>query len=380
MRHTKSKKNNNYNAEITETMSMLALANLELKDYQKSQDFIQKGINNRIDSKKINSQLHYYASRLAHEQRDFANALDHYKKFVSYRDSTVDENVLKNINEIEVKYETEKKDKALAEQKLELVQKESQLQRKKVQYGLMTGMTIFLLATSLLTWLFFRQRQKRKNQEIITLKREQQVKTLESLIEGEENERLRIAKELHDGVNGDLSAIKYKLTSLLEKNAKIVNELVEMIDKSSRHVRAISHNLVPPALEKFSLLEALEDYCQTMNGIHKPQIDFQHLGESMRLSKNAEVNIYRIIQELVQNSIKHSEATEITVQTSHRANNLQIIVEDNGKGFDPGHIQTKGIGLANIHSRIEYLKGTMDFISNEKGTSYTIEMDSTKLI
>ena len=243
----------------------------------------------------------------------------------------------------------------------------------------MTGIAIFLLVSSLLGWFLYQQRQKRKNQEILTLKREQQVKTLESLMEGEEKERFRIAKELHDGVNGDLSAIKYKLTSMLEHNATVVDEIVAMIDKSSEQVRAISHNLVPPSLEKFNLIEALADYCTTMDDAHKPTINFQHIGTHPKLSKNNEINIYRIVQELVSNSIKHSEAREITVQLSSHDNHIQITIEDDGKGFDLNTSESRGIGLKNIASRIDYLNATIDLVSNDKGTSYAIEIDIEKL-
>ncbi|MGB5435934.1 MAG: sensor histidine kinase, partial [Maribacter sp.] len=245
-------------------------------------------------------------------------------------------------------------------------------------YSIMTGIAIILLVSSLMGWFLYQQRQKRKNQQILTLKREQQVKTLESLMEGEEKERYRIAKDLHDGVNGDLSAIKYKLTAMVDHNATVVNEVVEMLDRSSAQVRAISHNLVPPALEKFNLVAALEDYTITMNDIHDPEIGFQHLGDPLNLSKNNEIVMYRIVQELVNNSVKHAKASEINIQLSHREASLQITVEDNGKGFDRNK-KGGGIGLQNIESRVAYLNGHMDFVSNEKGTSYTVEIDLKKL-
>ncbi len=295
------------------------------------------------------------------------------------KDSTLEKENKQVLADAQEKYETEKKDKELAEQKLAIEENQLELQKRKTQNSIMTAIAIFLLVSSLLGWFLFQQRQKRKNQEILTLKREQQVKTLESLIEGEEKERFRMAKELHDGVNGDLSAIKYKLTSMLEHNTAIVNEVVAMIDKSSEQVRAISHNLVPPSLEKFNLVDALEDYCITMNEIHEPEITYQHLGNPLTISKNNEINLFRIVQELVSNSIKHSGANSITVQTSQRENVIQLTVEDNGAGFDPTFLQKRGIGLQNIDSRIEYLNATKDFISNSKGTSYTIEIDTFKL-
>ena len=92
-----------------------------------------------------------------------------------------------------------------------------------------------------------------------------------------------------------------------------------------------------------------------------------------------EINIFRIIQELITNSLKHAEATEIDVQISFQNDSLQVTVEDDGKGFDKREVSTKGIGLSNIESRIQYLHASVDFISNDRGTSYTFEIDTKKL-
>ncbi len=240
----------------------------------------------------------------------------------------------------------------------------------------MNILIVSLLLASILLWFLFQQRQKRIQQQLITIQREQEVRTLESLMEGEEKQRLRIAKELHDGVNGDLSAIKFKLSSLLKMNNTVIKEAVTMIDRSCEQVRAISHNLVPPSLKDFNLLEAVEEYCQSMNSIHSPEISFQHLGNDITLDKKQEANIYRIVQELVTNSVKHAEAKEINVQLSHQESVLQLTVEDDGKGFDKNKVESDGIGLQNVSSRIDYLNATLDFVSNEKGTSYTISMDA----
>lgn len=304
--------------------------------------------------------------------KQFASGLTLFNEYNTIKDSIFNTEKDKNLTEAIQKYETQKKDK-------EIIQQQLLLKKKQVQYSYMTGIAIFLLVTSILTWFILQQRQKRKNQEIIALKREHQIKTLESLIEGEEKERLRIAKELHDGVNGDLSAIKYKLTSMQEMSNKIINEAVEMIDKSCKQVRAISHNLIPPSLESFNLVEASEEYCQNMDATHSQQINFQYIGDNFSIPKNAEINIFRIIQELVTNSIKHAMATEINVQMSCRKNTIQLTIEDNGKGFDKSEVVTDGIGLKNVQSRIDYLQGTIDLISNKQGTSYAIEIETKTL-
>lgn len=358
---------------------LLAKCQMFLNRLESAEKNVQAAIEVGINNKEVLMSAYSLLSDVFKAKKNYKGALINKETYFKFYDSIINEKQRNTINSLNVRYETEKKDKEIAQQQLTLETQEIELQQKRTQYSIMTGIAIFLLVSSLLGWFLYQQRQKRKNQEILTLKREQQVKTLESLMEGEEKERYRIAKELHDGVNGDLSAIKYKLTSMLEHKTTVVNEVVAMIDKSSEQVRAISHNLVPPSLEKFNLIEALEDYCATMNDAHQPIINFQHIGTRPELSKNNEINIYRIIQELVSNSIKHSGAEEITVQLSSHEKQIQITVEDNGTGFNPNDIKSKGIGFKNIASRIDYLNATKDLVSNAKGTSYTIEIDIEKL-
>lgn len=368
-------KRNNYETALAETRTALGKVYLKLNQFSKSEKFLNAALEQAPESKKTLRELEYNLYDLYKKQRIYSKALSHHETFFAYNDSILSKENTEYANELEVKFETEKKDKELAEQQLEIEQQELELQKKQSQYKLMTGLVIFLLISSLLTWFLYQQRQKRKNQEIVTLKREQQVKTLELLMEGEEKERFRIAKELHDGVNVDLSAIKYKLTSLLEKNNEVINEAVTMIDKSCEQVRAISHNLVPPALKDFTLVEAIEDYCSTTNAIHETKVTFQHIGNTVELSKKADANIFRIVQELVNNSIKHAEASEIDVQISYQNDSIQLTVEDNGKGYDINAEKSNGIGLQNIKSRIAYLNAKLDVTSDSKGTSYIIDIN-----
>ncbi len=371
---------NNYKTDLARILTNLGGVYFRLKDYKKSEYCLKNALDNRTNSKLVTKEIHNNLFELYKETNRFKLALNHFESFNIFKDSIFEESKIKNINALEIKYETEKKDKEIVSQQLELKEQESEIQKKKTQNNYMLGIVIFLALTAILLVFLFKQRQKRKNQEILTLKREVQIKTLESLIEGEEKERFRIAKELHDGVNGDLSAIKYKLSSLLEMNNIVIKEAIIMIDNSCKQVRAISHNLVPPSLEKFNLVEATEEYCTNLNGIN-PDVEFtfQHIGDALDVSKKAEVNVFRIIQELITNSIKHADASAINVQISCHNNIIQVSIEDDGKGFDKDEVKPEGIGLNNVQSRIDYLKASVDFISNENGTSYTIDIDKEKL-
>ncbi|WP_338359916.1 tetratricopeptide repeat-containing sensor histidine kinase [Yeosuana marina] len=329
-----------------------------------------------INQKELNKCL----SDIYNELNDFEKAFIYKNQYIAFKDSIFNKEKVKAINLLQIQFETEKKDKELAEQQLVLEQKETELIKKKSQNTFMTVLAALFFVTAIMGWFVYHQRQKRKNQEILTLKREHQIKALEALIEGEENERFRIAKELHDGVNGDLSVIKYKLSSLLEMNNNVIKEAIAMIDDSCKQVRAISHDLVPPSLENFNLVEATEVYCSNLNETNlSTEIVFQNLGDDINLSKKDEINIFRIIQELVTNSLKHANSTKINAQISNRNNHIQITIEDDGVGFNKDEVMSKGIGLSNVQSRIEYLNASMDLISNKNGTSYTIDIDKEQL-
>lgn len=312
-------------------------------------------------------------------QGNYKKAFDYQQKYMSVKDSLFNVETIKEISRLQKQFEAKKKDSEISQQKLQLETQKNELQKKDMQFNYALGSALLLLLISVAIWLVYKQRQKRKDQELLVIKNEAQINALESLIEGEEKERLRISKELHDGVNGDLSAIKHKLNSLLELNNKTIKEAVVMIDKSCEQVRAISHNLVPPALENFDLESAISDYCTNMNNIHKPQIRFNYLGDTLNVSKLIEVNIFRITQELVTNSIKHAKATEINVQLSSRKNTIQLAVDDNGVGFDMSNPSVDGIGISNIKSRVAFLNGEIDFVSSENGTSVNILIDLSKI-
>lgn len=352
------------------------------KNYAQAKKYYQNALQIANNTKELihQKELSKCLSDIYMELNDFDKAYKYQNQYIAFKDSIFNTEKVKAINLLQIQFESEKKDKELAEQQLVIEKKETELTKKKSQNTFMTALAALFFVTAIMGWFVYNQRQKRKNQEILTLKREQQVKTLEALIKGEENERFRIAKELHDGVNGDLSAIKYKLSSLMEINNKVIKEAITMIDASCKQVRAISHDLVPPSLENFNLVEATQVYCNNINTSNPYiKIVFQHLGKELELSKKSEINIFRIIQELVTNSIKHAKASIINVQISNHNNNIQVTVEDNGIGFNKEEALSKGIGLKNVLSRVEYLNAKMDLISNKKGTSYTIDIDKDQI-
>ena len=364
------------NFENDVVASEVLLANLE---YQKGNFEEAAKIYNSVNSEIFKVENLWFANivyknhsiteeRLGNHKK--ANAL--LKTYVQFADSI---HLSKNrtlLTQADRKYKVEKKDKEILEQQLLLKEQENE---NKFLWAL-AG--VFLLG-AIGTWFIFQQRQKRKNQEILTLKKEQQIKSLEALIRGEEKERSRIAKDLHDGVNGDLSAIKHRLSKYQNQTGIDLSEAIGMVDESCDEVRAISHNLLPPALEKYSLRESLADYFMNLNEIRKEQLSFQYVGDDFNFSKTAEVTIFRIVQELVTNSLKHAEASDILVQLTSFEDTIQLTIEDDGKGFDKDEIKTLGLGLANVKSRVEYLNGELDVQSGKDGTYFNITFNKQNL-
>jgi len=279
--------------------------------------------------------------------------------------------------ELEKKYETDKKDDQLKLQHLEIEK------RRGLNHAI-SVITIFILIIFLLVYRNFKQKQKLHEQRIIQLEAEKQLSATEAVLKGEEQERTRLAKDLHDGLGGMLSGIKFSLNTMKEnlimtpENVQAFERSIDMLDSSIHEMRRVAHNLMPETLLKFGLDTALKDFCSYINGSGVLKINYQSFGlENMKLEESVSVSVYRIIQELVNNILKHANAGFALVQLTLSGETLLIDVEDDGKGFELTLLdKRKGIGWNNIYSRLEYLNGKLDVQSQpEKGTSIHIEIN-----
>ena len=204
------------------------------------------------------------------------------------------------------------------------------------------------------------------------------------MLKGEEQERTRLAKDLHDGLGGMLSGIKYSMNTMkgnlimTPDNAQAFERSMEMLDNSIREMRRVAHNMMPEALVKFGLDTALKDFCNDINQSGALKINYQSFGmESGIIDQTTAITVYRIVQELINNTIKHAGAKEAIVQLTRTNGQLAITVEDDGKGFDTALLQrSKGIGWSNIQNRVDFLKGKLDVKAQpNKGTSVLIEIN-----
>jgi len=204
---------------------------------------------------------------------------------------------------------------------------------------------------------------------------------MNAMIEGQEAERSRIAKDLHDGLGGLLSTVKAHFSNIQSEIQKIekinvYNRAHEMMDEACDEVRRISHNLIPGALRLEGLGEAVRHLGEETSDAHPFNVDVEIIGFESRMEESKEVFVYRIIQEALNNIIKHADAKKVLIQLSETDTEYHFIIEDDGKGFDPLQIQS-GLGLKSIQSRVDFLNGNLD-IDTKEGVGTTITWHISK--
>ncbi|MFZ4771259.1 MAG: sensor histidine kinase, partial [Ferruginibacter sp.] len=196
----------------------------------------------------------------------------------------------------------------------------------------------------------------------------------------QETERTRIAKDLHDGFGGLFSTIKMYFSTLqyeqpILKDDPLFIKSYELVNSASEEVRRIAHNMMPEVLIKMGLLQAVQELCNSISAGKLLQTKLQTYGMEKRLNASTEVMLFRILQELLNNIIKHAKASEAIIQFNKDGNRLSIIVEDNGHGFNLQETDNKTkAGLASVQSRVSYLNGKLS-IDSQKETGTTIMMD-----
>ncbi|CAN5387673.1 ATP-binding protein [soil metagenome] len=332
-----------------------------------------------IDAKTALPYLYAELTNYYESKNDFKKALEYHKLQLIYNDSLVNEDLNSKITEMNTKYETEKKEKELVENKLELNNKQLELDEQKEQRKLLLISIFILLIVSYLLYTRYKLKQRALfDQEML----KQQSMRSKAIIEAEERERMRIAQELHDGIGQQLSAVKLNLSSL-QSNLKPENDqqrlmmenALSLIDDSVREVRSVSHSMMPNALLKSGLALAVREFLNRISHTDKLKIELEINGLNERLESTMESILFRVLQEIVNNIIKHSQATVVNIQIIRHEEELTLMVEDNGVGFDISKLTNTGIGLTNIQSRINYLNGIVNFDSQlGKGTTVSIEI------
>lgn len=382
-------KTDNQNDEI-EFFYKLGLCYYNLKNYQTARDTLLVGIKlaEKYYFNELKRKMLEIISNVEEATGNYEKALEYRKEYNILYQKTLNEEKLNQISYLEAKFEATKKESEIKSLIEENLIKELKLNRKNL---LLLIMTLTLITLIIITYFIFRQvitkkRLAEKDAElhkhlIEKLEKEQQLSAMKYALQGEEAERHRISKDLHDGIGGLLSGLKLTLSNM--KGNYIINneginqfdKAIKLLDDSIRELRRVAHNMMPESLVKYGLKAALKDYCDNISNSKKIFAYFQYFGEEKRISQELEVHIYRIIQEVVNNTIKHSEAKNLNIQLILDKNRLNITIYDDGKGFDTKILQNnKGMGVANIKSRVELFDGKFEINSEKnKGTEIFIE-------
>lgn len=331
-------------------------------------------------------QLYQLAANIQFALHDYKMGAYYLSKWDSVNQLEFNDELANLSMDIEARYQTQKKEN-------EILKQQQLLKRRNIWIIVLIGSVLALVIISLLLYRFLKQRnvllEKEKiiqEQKIAELKKENQLRATETILKGQEEERSRIAKDLHDGLGGLLSGVKYSLNTMKENmiltsdNAQSLERTVDMLDSGIKELRRVAHNMMPENLIKFGLDTALRDYCESISKTGKIAVMYNSFGMDTYTADNTiNITVYRVIQELINNVMKHANATECIVQLDANEHGLHITVEDNGIGFDTNNLNTfKGAGWTNIQNRINYLRGKIQIDSSaQQGTSVQIEIPLT---
>jgi len=288
------------------------------------------------------------------------------------------------INESNIKFETEKKEK----ENLKLKTNNLIIEAKRKQNKNLLFASIGLLLFGSITFYLVQKNTKRKQllaekeralktEKLATVLKEQELTAIDAMIEGQEKERQRIANDLHDDLGGLMTTVKWHFDALKEKQSlELHNKTSKLLDQAYQKIRSIAHVKNSGVLANKGLLKAIKEMANTISGNDKLTIQVIDYGLEQRLENSLELTIFRVIQELLANIIKHAEATEATIHITNHDDSLNILVEDNGKGFILKNIRkSSGMGIYSIEKRIENLEGTITIESElHKGTTIIIDI------
>lgn len=366
-------------------LALLAKAYTLNNNYSKAIKVLEQAASMLEGSGKKDEQRQLYMAFVETEEQlgNYKKANTYLHRYADLKDSIYDAATAAKIAELEIDYQITKKENDILLLRQESKSKEDSIQKSRTLSYVLTGSLLTLLLISFLSYRTYRQKQQLQQQQIHQLQSEKLLLASESILKGQEDERSRMAQDLHDGLGGMLSSIKLTLSSmkgnviLTEDNARLFTKAFEQLDSSINEMRRVAHNMMPEALVKLGLQQALQDYCDTINDSKQLRVDAQFYGLENRMEATTEIIIYRIVQELVNNSLKHANATALLVQVMKQGQELNITVEDNGIGFSLSEVRLKnGAGLDNIRARVDYLKGQMD-IKSAPGSGTSVHIDCT---
>jgi len=383
---TQDKKNesNNHRLLFYKVKSLLAS-----KQYEKTRQLVNSFLNDDDFFYSYNQQLELY-NAIAESYAGLGKmdlAYEWQKRYSKLSDSLSETRLIRDINGLELKYKNAERLKEIDGLKAENEHAELAAKNNRLIQWLLIAAAIFLLIVALFYIQYninnkklIAQKELSHLQQLNEIEHQQELQYSKAMIQGEEQERRRMARDLHDGLGGMLAGVKINLSAQLDNQdhgnmKQPLQRVLGQIDNSVTELRRIAHNMMPVNLLNFGLKTALKDLCETLMTA-TTKIDFQSFEIDNNIPEQTQINIYRIVQEMLANSIRHADATNIILQCSQNGHTFFITQEDNGKGFDVNaNLAETGIGLSNIRNRVGFLKGKIEIESTiNQGTIINIEL------
>lgn len=374
--------NQKYNnrKELAFTYIHLAKLMLKIKKLTEASENAKKAITiaEEIGASKQVMDAKETLALISQEQGKFKEAYALHLASTKIKDSLFQKDKTALISDYQVRYQTEKKEQQI--RSLHQQNTIQQLEIKQRNLGLGIALGILLLGGGFAYLIINRRKLKAKADLQAEIIKQQDIAS-KAVLDAEERERRRIAGDLHDGVGQMLSAALMNLNGLFDK-LKLQTDInlqaeqaLALVNESYDEMRSISHQMMPNALIKSGLASAVKEFIGKLDQ-DKLKVTLETVGLNERLDEQTETVIYRVIQETVNNVVKHAEASKLDIQIIKDEEGISVTIEDNGKGFDKNKVDIKaGIGLSNIYSRVEFLKGTVDIDSTEgKGTLVAIHL------
>ncbi|MCJ8154649.1 sensor histidine kinase [Chryseobacterium sp. SSA4.19] len=361
------------------------------KKYNKARQLLLQIVSEKTLTKDINDKAAIYGelAKTSEKLKDYKDAYQWLSRYRMVSDSINNSQTKLKISELETKFRTVKNDQKITALQAENRQAALNAENNRLNSWFLGLGCIFLLA--IIGFIFLNARSNRKlarqreinyHHQLSEMEQKQQLKIAKAMLDGEELERERVARDLHDGLGGMLAGVKINLSGWANAHPDILEDrdfkrTVDQLDASVTELRRIARNMVPDTLLKFGLETALKDLCEfyMREGL---QISCESFNIQKNIPLNVQLNIYRIIQELISNSIRHSQAENILMQCSQNEDIIFITFEDDGRGFDPELLsENKGMGINNLKNRIAYLQGQFELLSAPgEGTTVNIELNT----
>lgn len=321
-------------------------------------------------------------SRLYQTKKDYPRAFDYQSRYIVYKDSIENSGTTKQLANLRTEFEVSLKEKEIA-----------LLEKRQLLNSVYIVIAGFFLLLAVLMLLYFRQRflnarlmaqndRKTHDEKIRHLLNTQETKALQAMVQGQENERKRLARELHNHFGSLLATIKVNMNAIDEKAISNYNTLSLLIDQACHDIRNLSHSLNVGIADDFGLVPALMELTTHLKQANRLEVEFSAAMCAQQMGAENEIIIYRIVQELVSNVLKHAEATRLSILLTcfDEENLVNIMVQDNGKGFDAEELAVSGMGISSLREMITDLQGEIRFDSNPaSGTTVNIDLPITPI-